>query len=307
MEYEWLVPPLRPSDVPDLRTGLLEKLRSGNPHRQLFQVALDATPDELSAEELNLRDSALFWVSGDMQDIIEVSAAAIPDEITVDETTPPCGESVGFVVFERPISCPDYQRPGETMHFSAFRYQPLYRYGLGRMSGRSQEDPHWAIHLTFYSYGPGSLGLYPNGQIEWWFNKPVTHLVDIDADLTDDLKHDMFMDRRRFMAFSLLVNQRVLADVTESEGSRSVRRRSERAGVASTVKIVALRRLSSGTAHVGHDPVAWSHRWIVNGHWRHQPCGPGRSQRRWTFIAPHIKGPDDKPLVLKETVRAVVR
>src|SRR5690349_22251623 len=113
MEYDWIVPPLRPFDVPDLRCGLLEKIRNGNPRRLWFQVALDATDDEMEAEEENLRASSLFWVSAEMQDIVEAAATSIPDEVTLSETKPPCGESFGFVVFERPISCPDYQRPGE--------------------------------------------------------------------------------------------------------------------------------------------------------------------------------------------------
>src|SRR5690348_16162237 len=304
MEYDWIVPPLRPFDVPDLRCGLLEKIRNGNPRRLWFQVALDATDDEMEAEEENLRASSLFWVSAEMQDIVEAAATSIPDEVTLSETKPPCGESFGFVVFERPISCPDYQRPGEVMHFSAFRYQPLYRHNLSKLAGRSNEGPHWALHLTFYSYGPGNIGLYPNGSLEWWFGKPITHVVDIDQNLSDELKADMFMDRRRFAALALLVDQQLLADVSETEAPGPARRRSVRAGAPSAVKIVHLRRLTTGAAQVGHDPVAWSHRWIVNGHWRHQPCGTGRTNRRWVFIAPHVKGPADKPLVLKETVRA---
>lgn len=34
-------------------------------------------------------------------------------------------------------------------------------------------------------------------------------------------------------------------------------------------------------------------RFCVRGHWRDQACGPGRRQRRRTWIAPHWKGPVD--------------
>jgi hypothetical protein len=32
-------------------------------------------------------------------------------------------------------------------------------------------------------------------------------------------------------------------------------------------------------------------RFVVRGHWRRQPCGPGRAERRWLWIQPHWKGP----------------
>ena len=47
----------------------------------------------------------------------------------------------------------------------------------------------------------------------------------------------------------------------------------------------------------------YDHRFIVSGHWREQPCGPNHGERRRQWIAPYVKGPRDKPLVLKDTVR----
>lgn len=47
----------------------------------------------------------------------------------------------------------------------------------------------------------------------------------------------------------------------------------------------------------------YDHRFIVSGHWREQPCGHNRSERRRKWIAPYVKGPADRPLVLKDTVR----
>jgi len=61
-------------------------------------------------------------------------------------------------------------------------------------------------------------------------------------------------------------------------------------------------------AHTGSKPesrgghVEWSRRWMVRGHWRNQPYGPGRTERRLTWIDPYVKGPDDKPLDTRPTV-----
>ncbi|MBI4918178.1 MAG: hypothetical protein HY825_20240 [Acidobacteria bacterium] len=40
---------------------------------------------------------------------------------------------------------------------------------------------------------------------------------------------------------------------------------------------------------------AYKVRWIVRGHWRNQPCGPGRMQRELIWICPYWKGPEGAP------------
>jgi hypothetical protein len=51
----------------------------------------------------------------------------------------------------------------------------------------------------------------------------------------------------------------------------------------------------------------YSHRWIVRGHMRNQAVGPrnaeGGQHHERVYIAPYIKGPEDKPLVLKDRVQ----
>lgn len=51
----------------------------------------------------------------------------------------------------------------------------------------------------------------------------------------------------------------------------------------------------------------YSHRWIVRGHMRNQPVGPrnaeGGQKHERVWIAPYVKGPEDKPLVLKDRVQ----
>lgn len=47
----------------------------------------------------------------------------------------------------------------------------------------------------------------------------------------------------------------------------------------------------------------YSHRFIVRGFWRNQAYGPNHSLRRRQWVPPFVKGPSDKPLICKETVR----
>lgn len=84
-------------------------------------------------------------------------------------------------------------------------------------------------------------------------------------------------------------------------GGRGERRRVER-------ELPGFRMLSLSTgASVeqrgdGTGTVDWSRRWMVRGHWRLQPYGPGRSLRKSRWIDPYVKGPEDKPLDVRQTI-----
>lgn len=73
------------------------------------------------------------------------------------------------------------------------------------------------------------------------------------------------------------------------------------------VVLIDLRRMDSVDVDLPPDreshPRVYEHRWIVRGHIRHQRVGPGRTQIREVWVPPHVKGPPDKPLVIKERVR----
>jgi len=64
------------------------------------------------------------------------------------------------------------------------------------------------------------------------------------------------------------------------------------------VRVVQLRKRATAT----HEPTEgeskreYSVRWIVEGHIRNQPVGPGRRERKLIWIDAYVKGPDDKPM-----------
>jgi hypothetical protein len=53
------------------------------------------------------------------------------------------------------------------------------------------------------------------------------------------------------------------------------------------------------------DPDWYTIRFPVSGHWRQQPYGPGRKQRKLTYINPYIKGPTDAPLQTKPQIHVL--
>jgi hypothetical protein len=108
---------------------------------------------------------------------------------------------------------------------------------------------------------------------------------------------------RVLTALWALIQQRIA--VPESRHwQRQERREWERhhhLGVPTTLEIV-LRRPRE--RHDDESPglfIDWSHRWLVNGHWRNQWV-PSAQAHRQTWIMPYVKGPAHKPLVLKERV-----
>lgn len=127
---------------------------------------------------------------------------------------------------------------------------------------------------------------------------------------TDDAPADLAKWYRRFiLAFQRLLWQRI-AVVDRERPPREYRRRCERAGVApdnGTITIVHLRRPVPKTRPEGEStPVNWSHQWIVHGFWRNQ-WYPSLVDHRRIWIEDFVKGPADRPLVVKDVVWSLDR
>ena len=88
---------------------------------------------------------------------------------------------------------------------------------------------------------------------------------------------------------------------------RPLRRRAQRAGMTeiNDVLVVELRRPRERgldwEERGSGDEVHYSHRFMVSGHWRNQ-WYPTEKTHRQKWISGYVKGPDDKPLILKEKV-----
>lgn len=118
--------------------------------------------------------------------------------------------------------------------------------------------------------------------------------------------------RRLLYALWALMAQPIAAPRSEHP-SREYRRRWERQQDRKWlpdygVRVVTLRRAMNDSdgeqdAEWGRE---WTHRWIVRGHWRRQ-WYPSEEVHRMVWIAPYVKGPDDKPLVVRDQVFEVVR
>ena len=91
-------------------------------------------------------------------------------------------------------------------------------------------------------------------------------------------------------------SQKTISETSMEPAPRAFRKRAERAHVRPEVRVIRLPRRVRGSAGEPRS-VDWQSRWIVSGHWRQQPWGPERKRIRPVWIAPYLKGPEDKPLV----------
>jgi hypothetical protein len=131
---------------------------------------------------------------------------------------------------------------------------------------------------------------------------------------TEIVGEEVFMDAtekiaRLILAAVVWLKQRI-AVTDEKRVDRAERRRIFKASGKEPmpVKIVYLRRTVQ-SEHIAGEPTGreYSCRWVVEGHWRLQPYGPQRSERKLLFIDAYVKGPGDKPLKVRPTAYVVNR
>lgn len=325
-------PGILPAQLPDVRNSLLDKWRPGGIYERLINSGVvrsmfhpQATSEKYPNEQvIALSEASLYWVSTEMVDILNSAAAGIPIDCTPNDLTFPAPH--GLVYFESPIMGTDAhgipyaeeirktaEEAGLPMPVRVIDNTESLVFPINAIVWATgvqapipaRPEPTSSVSVSSYQYR--ELGWVNLGKSDW----PIVDPLDKKPFPVDDTAFFSFMEDRRFLAalFTLLQQESIAATETVV-APRQVRRRSERAGVnaPSDVKLVTLRRLKRTKPEDGETAeVAWSHRWMVNGHWRWQPVGPGRRQRRLTYVTPHIKGPEDAPLKVKETVNVWVR
>ena len=100
-------------------------------------------------------------------------------------------------------------------------------------------------------------------------------------------------------------------DSRHMDPGRPARKRNARAGrPEAEIRVIRLRKAEHARTRRAPDEEPdeplWSHRWIVEGHWRNQ-WYPSMQAHRPKWIPRHVKGPDHLPLIVKDTVFSVDR
>lgn len=113
---------------------------------------------------------------------------------------------------------------------------------------------------------------------------------------------------RMWLASLLFVRQRIVSTSQRLVNRVTAKRLSrDNPEHVPLVTVIELRRRESSPVRDSdaHRDIAWSHQWIVSGHWHNYHTNEGL-QPRW--LMPYVKGPEDKPLKPpRAKVFAVVR
>lgn len=145
--------------------------------------------------------------------------------------------------------------------------------------------------------------LVPMHLTPWWFA-----MSPDDAGVRFDASDKPTAAERwwRIVQTTLRLMQQHISLRQSTRVTRPQRREATRSGWDTDEVVVVRLRREATPQHEAHEAEAanYSHRFIVGGHWRNQ-FYPASNVHRQIWISPYVKGPEDKPLVVKPR-RAVV-
>jgi hypothetical protein len=331
-----------PHDLPDFRMWLIDQWRPGGLYSHLARAhdltggieIRDGVPVvrvDAKVPRHSLPKAALWWVSEDMAALIDHAADTLPPTTLTEDLMP---DDDGLVVFARPLTGIDADI-GTPIQVNALTWSSgkiqsrrsqwvdgiaigTYRYVLGTEAGSLDTGvtingaaPEPGAEVEVGGQRAIAVGRVPEdfwiplGASDWLLGADTEEPVPGFAGDRDERLASMSEDRRWLAALWLLASQPLAESVT-TRAPRATVRRSQRRRLGSDVRLVNLRRAATPHEPAEHgERRGYSHRFIVEGFWRQQACGPGWSQHRPTYIAPFVKGPADKPLIVKETVKVV--
>jgi hypothetical protein len=253
-------------------------------------------------EITSLRAGQNFWVAPEMVSVIDVAFPTMPDEEVLLEE-PPAPQ--GFLLMGKPFihRCSD-NKCSEDHPFIGVHWRPTHRV----LPANDYADEQHDDGLLFTWLAPTT----PEER-QWMPTpfSPVNAAIFIPAGRPLNTSHSVEAGAMsaesavlcNYIRAMWTLMQQPLAASSEAQPYRALRRRLQKEHIdPSPVTVVTLRRRERPAVPTGDgEPVDWSHRWVVRGHWRNQ-WHPRLRQHRAMWINEHVKGPEDKPLVVKDKV-----
>jgi hypothetical protein len=256
-----------------------------------------------------LRRSELFLADPDMCMLVDTAAPTMPDQVLrEDDPLSPHG----FLMFATPIA--DRTGTGLTVPIHAFAWSviPIGHALLGRDTSGNDLP---SVLLTAYvatadmaaAMGqrliPNAPRYMPNSTVMW---KVGTKIGQVYGDKPPIEGANPGFYQRAVAALWTLAKQPLAETTTSAPPTNKEKHRYRRAGIvdpSAPVRVVSLRHRpgaasSSGTGESGRHV---SVRFMVRGHWKNA-WRPSVQDHRLVFVAPHIKGPENAPLLTGEKV-----
>lgn len=258
-----------------------------------FREAFGSYDPALAAVRLPqvLRASDPYYWSQNMTDMCEQCALTLPEDASFRKEDLP--SEIGFFTFENLMQCVYKVRntDGPEDSISIIGYSWFY----------SGTEDH-VVFMTWL-YDKGTQSPYPIVYRIRDYKQPISIDNLITSQVAAIATHASWP---LLCTMVLFLNQKVVVH-EERKLERAERRRMKQKNA--TVRVIYLRKRehASHTESSGeHKHVEWGHQWVVRGHWRNQYYRSTKENRP-LWINPHVKGPDDKPLVHSEKLFAVVR
>jgi hypothetical protein len=172
----------------------------------------------------------------------------------------------------------DYDKTKDQTPYPMLRVYGWFKFVMGN------KTMHYPVPLVEYRYRYG---------MEWEGEESFQHpgpKEDLVAGYNAKTMSWLF-------AATLFMKQKILS-VHESRAPREYRRKVEHGKASpppSDIGVVLLRERAHAKTDGEGDPVEWSCRWLVTGHWRQQWYAKEQIHIP-IWILPYVKGPEDKPL-----------
>jgi len=335
---------IRPQDVPKLRTGTLasvrrvgpaviqSKIENNDPIFSFRPIPKDWSIPHVSrilAENhaASLEQAELFYVSQEMVELAQVAEASLPSFRLLPEDVP---AQHGFIVFATPLG--EYRNNYPTLSdeidvkIVAASWQVLFANGSLHISPDGKLTKG-SVHITWWEgidpfidaaarrgdWTPEQMAAQRQRTPINWGSEARLPFTTTEADDIpywdpDTNSHISYQEARKIGPMPSWAGMQELTEIEDAHYDRAARRRAAREGrELPPVRVITLRRTrhSQHSQHEGeHGSREYHHRWLVRGHWRQQ-WFPKRQAHRPVWIAPHIKGPDDAPLLGGEKVYAL--
>lgn len=262
-------------------------------------------------ESVNADDSIVIWVEANVERAILDSADSVPEPTSLSEVKLPRRGVVFFQdLWADRSENPDFHLPETTR---ALSWDLVHM--VGDQSGNDLQvlmvwpwyDTH-SIEMTMedVEYWKNKLGpVMPEGPSVWApdLEQPTGITADTLGQNVEVVggvpwSHASMWPIKVLTALAGWCEQTV--DLVEQEvTNRPARRRLERSGQRTSLRVVKMRRSSHQAAvdYQGGTRGTSGKQWLVRGHWRNQPYGPARAYRRPVWVAAYLKGDPDGEII----------
>lgn len=296
-----------PGAMPKLRDQTAAVLLDPNSHLRTRQWTQEMA-NQIRDVGSNLAVSDLYWVSPEMTELA-MHAARELDEIRWSIIDRP--SVYGLIIWENGLFDIQFEREEVTLPIVAMSWGPhpdglLVAVWLNR---RTVEDEILArgaqvVAGTLPPLVPvGGRALPPIDENDGFVR--VEAIVEQWPAWTNEADDTCRLLSILYATWTLMQQESIAQLVVQPVDKKIAKAYGHRQQIPPTVLVVTLRvrRPPSGMPHEkGESSREYHHQWIVSGHWRNQPYGPGRSEYRKRWIAPYTKGPEDAPLLVKDRV-----